>query len=182
MSVEPETAPPVRRSLFRQHDFRQLFVAKATSSIGTQVTALAMPVLAVQVLHADEFEMGLLGTFEFLAFLVIGLPAGAWVDRWRRKRVLVTNDLIRAVVLACAVAFSRVAFAGWGGVLCCICAVPDLSVFFNVGAATGAAGAGPCVVPGLGKSWPASDDWRGVFSSACLALRFANSCCVACVS
>jgi predicted MFS family arabinose efflux permease len=96
MTVEPQ----IRRSLFRQHDFRQLFVAKATSSVGTQLTGLAMPVLAVQVLHADELQMGLLGTFEFLAFLVIGLPAGAWVDRWRRKRVLVTNDLVRAVVLA----------------------------------------------------------------------------------
>ena len=86
-------------SLLRQHDFRQLFVAKATSSIGTQLTTLALPVLAVEVLDADAFEMGLLGTFEFLAFLVVGLPAGAWVDRWRRKRVLVANDLIRAVAL-----------------------------------------------------------------------------------
>jgi MFS family permease len=59
-----------------------------------------MPVLAVKVLHADEFEMGLLGTFEFLAFLVIGLPAGAWVDRWRKKRVLMGNDVIRAIALA----------------------------------------------------------------------------------
>jgi predicted MFS family arabinose efflux permease len=97
---EPETLGKVRGGLFGHHDFRQLFVAKATSSVGTQLTTLAMPVLAVQVLHADEFQMGLLGTFEFLAFLVIGLPAGAWVDRWRRKRVLVTNDLIRAAVLA----------------------------------------------------------------------------------
>jgi MFS family permease len=44
--------------------------------------------------------MGLLGTCEFLAFLVIGLPAGAWVDRWRKKRVLMANDLLRALALA----------------------------------------------------------------------------------
>src|SRR3712207_60753 len=43
--------------------------------------------------------MGVLTALETAAFLVIGLPAGAWVDRWRRKRVLVTNDLVRAVAL-----------------------------------------------------------------------------------
>jgi MFS family permease len=97
---EPEELRRTRGGLFRHHDFRQLFVAKATSSMGTQLTTLALPVLAVQVLHADAFQMGLLGTFEFLAFLVVGLPAGAWVDRWHRQRVLVVNDLIRAVALA----------------------------------------------------------------------------------
>ena len=102
---EPEPEPaPARRArrggLLHHHDFRQLFLAKATSSTGSQLTVLALPVLAVQVLGAQEFEMGLLGTFEFLAFLVVGLPAGAWIDRWRRKRVLVANDLIRAAALA----------------------------------------------------------------------------------
>jgi predicted MFS family arabinose efflux permease len=97
--TEAEAPARLQGGLFRHHDFRQLFLAKATSSVGTQLTVLAMPVLAVKVLHADEFEMGLLGTFEFLAFLLVGLPAGAWVDRWRRKRVLVANDLIRAVAL-----------------------------------------------------------------------------------
>jgi len=51
------------------------------------------------VLGADEFEMGVLGTLEYLAFLVIGLPAGAWIDRWRRQRVLITNDIVRALAL-----------------------------------------------------------------------------------
>jgi MFS family permease len=86
--------------LFRHHDFRQLFIGDTISQVGTQLTMLAMPVLAVRVLHADEFQMGLLGTFEFLAFLVIGLPSGAWVDRWRKQRVLIANDVIRAVALA----------------------------------------------------------------------------------
>jgi MFS family permease len=51
------------------------------------------------LLDATPFEMGILTALEYLAFLVIGLPAGAWVDRWRRKRVLVVNDLVRAVAL-----------------------------------------------------------------------------------
>jgi len=88
-----------RGGLFHHHDFRQLFYGDAVSQVGTQLTFLALPILAVQVLGADAFQMGLLATCEYLAFLVIGLPAGAWVDRWRKKRVLVANDLFRAVAL-----------------------------------------------------------------------------------
>ncbi len=95
----PDTPRRPRGGLFRHHDFRQLFLGDTISQVGTQLTFLALPVLAVEVLGADEFEMGMLATFEFLAFLVIGLPAGAWVDRWRKKRVLVANDLARAVAL-----------------------------------------------------------------------------------
>ena len=57
--------------------------------------------LAVQVLHADARQMGVLVALESLALLLIGLPAGAWVDRWRKKRVLVAGDLTRALLLAC---------------------------------------------------------------------------------
>jgi len=92
-------APAVPRSLIHHHDFRQLWAAETISQIGTQISQIALPLLAVITLSATEFEMGVLITLEFLAFLVIGLPAGAWVDRWRRKRVLIVNDLIRAVSL-----------------------------------------------------------------------------------
>jgi MFS family permease len=92
----PVTSP---RSLWRHHDFRQLWAAESVSQVGTQVTQLALPVIAVSLLAATPLEMGFLTALETLAFLVIGLPAGAWVDRWRRKRVLVTNDLVRAVAL-----------------------------------------------------------------------------------
>jgi Na+/melibiose symporter-like transporter len=88
------------RSLLRHRDFRQLWAAETVSQVGTQVTQLALPVLAVSVLAATPLQMGYLTALETAAFLVIGLPAGAWVDRWRRKRVLVTADLVRALVLA----------------------------------------------------------------------------------
>ena len=87
-------------SLWRHRDFRQLWAAETVSQLGTQVTLVALPVVAVTLLDATAFEMGVLTALETAAFLVIGLPAGAWVDRWRRKRVLVVNDLVRAVALA----------------------------------------------------------------------------------
>lgn len=99
MASPSPSAPPRTRSLWRHRDFGHLWAAETVSQVGTQVTLLALPLLAVTVLAATPFQMGVLTSLETLAFLVVGLPAGAWVDRWRRKRVLVTGDLIRAVAI-----------------------------------------------------------------------------------
>ena len=99
------TAPLVRwyRTSLAGHpdgvNFRRLWVGDTFSQFGTQVGLIVLPLLAVSVLGADEFEMGLLATFETLAFLVIGLPAGAWVDRMRKRDVLVVADLVRGLAL-----------------------------------------------------------------------------------
>jgi MFS family permease len=89
-----------RDGLLFHEDFRRLWTADAASQLGTAVTMVAMPLIAVRTLHATPFQVGLLTTFEFLAFLVIGLPAGAWVDRLRRRSVMVVADLGRAALLA----------------------------------------------------------------------------------
>lgn len=95
----------------RHRDFRRLWAADALSQVGTQVTVIALPLLAIKVLDADAFEVGLLTTFEFLAFLLIGLPAGAWVDRVRRRNVLMGTDLLRALL------FGSLPLAWWLDVL-----------------------------------------------------------------
>jgi len=65
-----------------QHrDFRWLLSGAAVSQVGTQVTLVALPLIAVVVLRAPAFQVGLLTAAETAAFLLIGLPAGAWVDR-----------------------------------------------------------------------------------------------------
>jgi MFS family permease len=85
----------------REHrDYRRLWLADAVSQVGNQVTLLAMPLVAVLVLHATTFQIGLLVALEFVGFLVLGLPAGAWCDRWRRRPIMVSADLVRALVLA----------------------------------------------------------------------------------
>jgi MFS family permease len=99
-SPEPAAPSASSPSLWRHRDFRHLWAAESVSQVGTQITLVALPVLAVTILHATPLEMGVLTALETAAFLLIGLPAGAWVDRWRRKRVLVVNDLVRAVALA----------------------------------------------------------------------------------
>src|SRR3954468_8454154 len=85
-------------SLWRHHDFRQLWVGDTISQLGTELSQLALPVLAVTLLDAGPRDMGLLTAAENLAFLIVGLPAGPWVDRWAKKRVLVGGDIVRTVV------------------------------------------------------------------------------------
>lgn len=95
----PAVPTGARTSLLRHRDFRFLWMGDTVSVFGVQFVGFAMPLVAVQVLHADEFQMGILGALETLAFLLISLPAGAWVDRWRKKRVIVVGDLSRAALL-----------------------------------------------------------------------------------
>ncbi|WP_260848096.1 MFS transporter [Brevibacterium aurantiacum] len=93
------STPPPRSTLFRHHDFRQLWMGDTVSVFGVEFVTFAMPLIAVQLLHADAFQMGVLSTLESLAFLLISLPAGAWVDRLRKKHVIVAGDVLRALVL-----------------------------------------------------------------------------------
>jgi MFS family permease len=76
-----------------------LWSGQAISEVGSGVTLVALPLLAVITLGASAFEVGVLTACTTLAFLVVALPAGAWVDRWRRKPVLVHADLARFALL-----------------------------------------------------------------------------------
>jgi MFS family permease len=86
--------------LWRNADFLRLWSAQTISQFGSQISALALPLAAIYVLDASAFEVALLSTIEFLPFLLFALPAGVWVDRLRRKPILVVTDLIRAALLA----------------------------------------------------------------------------------
>jgi MFS family permease len=89
-----------RRSLFRKPDFARLWTAATVSLFGSQVTQIAIPFIAAVVLGASPGEVGLLVTVDFLPFLLFTLPAGVWVDRLSRKRILVAADIGRAIMLA----------------------------------------------------------------------------------
>ena len=83
----------------RHRDFRLLWGGETVSELGSQVSLLAIPLLAVRTLHATTFEMGLLTAASTAAFLVVGLPAGVWVDRMRRRSVMIVVDLGRMLAL-----------------------------------------------------------------------------------
>ncbi|MBF8190797.1 MFS transporter, partial [Nonomuraea sp. K274] len=83
----------------RGGDFRRFVWANGVTQMGTQVTIVALPLTALLVLDAGAFELGLLSAVQMAAFLLIGLPAGVWVDRWRRRPVLIWSDLARGLAV-----------------------------------------------------------------------------------
>ncbi len=86
-------------NLWRHRDFRLLWGGQTISELGTQVSFLAVPLVAIDVLHASTFGVGILTAVQTLPFLLVGLPAGAWVDRMRRRPVLIAADVGRALAL-----------------------------------------------------------------------------------
>jgi MFS family permease len=88
-----------RNLLLRHRDYQRLWSAATISLFGTQVTLIAIPFIAAVLLEAEPFQVALLGTVQFLPFLLFTLPAGAWVDRLPRRLILVSADLGRAVSL-----------------------------------------------------------------------------------
>ena len=118
--------------LWLHRDFRNLWAAETISVFGTQISQLALPLVAVITLEASAFEVAMLSVVEFAPFILISLPAGVWVDRMRRKPILVTADLGRALLLA------SIPFAYWLDALTIWqlyvvgFAVGVLTVFFDV--------------------------------------------------
>ncbi|MDP9794201.1 MFS family permease [Catenuloplanes nepalensis] len=88
-----------RRSLWAVADYRNLWTSQTTSLFGTGITLLAMPLVALLLLDATPFEIGLLWAVEYLPILLIGLPAGVWVERLPLRAVMIASDLVRAVAL-----------------------------------------------------------------------------------
>ncbi len=85
--------------LWRHPNFLKLWVGETVSLLGSQVTFLAVPLTAAMTLNATPLQMGTLGTMQYLPWLLVGLLAGVWVDRLRRRKVMVAADLGRTVLL-----------------------------------------------------------------------------------
>jgi MFS family permease len=86
--------------LWSNTDFLKLWTGQSISELGSQVSQLAIPWLAAVGLHASPIEFSLLGVLGFLPFILFALPAGVWVDRLRRRQILIVGDSARAVLLA----------------------------------------------------------------------------------
>src|SRR5438309_10693356 len=89
----------VTTSLWRHADFLKLWAGQTVSELGSVVTRTAVPLVALFLLGAGPTEMALLVVAASLAVLIVGLFAGAWVDRLRRRPLLIAADAIRAVLL-----------------------------------------------------------------------------------
>src|SRR5688572_26547219 len=121
-----------RGGLWRNADFVHLWGAATVSTFGSLVTRTALPFTAILLLDASPSAISVLRIAELLPGFLFGLIAGAWVDRLRRKPIMIATDLGRALLI---VAIPAAAFLGWLGLgqLYVIAAlVSVLSVFFDV--------------------------------------------------
>jgi predicted MFS family arabinose efflux permease len=89
--------------LRRNRDFVLLWSANFTSTLGAQVSSLAYPLIALD-LTGSAVQAGLIGSASIVTHIVFGLPAGALVDRWNRRRTMLTCDLVRAGMLLAIIA------------------------------------------------------------------------------
>ena len=89
-----------KSTLWHHRDFLKLWSGQTVSRLGSQVSILAFPLIAITVIKATTFQVGLLTAVEFSPFILVGLPAGVWVDRLAKRPVLIAADLGRLVALA----------------------------------------------------------------------------------
>src|SRR5215213_6384983 len=97
--------------LWRHADFRKLWAAQSVSLFGSEITALALPLMAVLLLDASPVQMGLLAAAGTAPFLLCSLHTGVWVDRRQRRPVLIAADIARAVLLL------SIPLTAWLGIL-----------------------------------------------------------------
>ena len=110
----PDTRTAARPvSLWRNRDFLLLWSGQVVSAIGSQVSLLAFPWLILAVTGSPA-QAGLIAAIRTLPYILFGLPAGALIDRWNRKRVMILCDAGRALALgSIPVAFALGYLTAW---------------------------------------------------------------------
>jgi MFS family permease len=107
--VRPSPARP--KSLLRERNFQLLWFGETVSKTGSAITTVALPLVAITTLQAGTFMVGVLEAAAWLPWLLIGLPAGAWVDRSARRPIMITCNVVSALL------FASVPIAAWTGLL-----------------------------------------------------------------
>jgi MFS family permease len=88
-----------RGALWRNRDFLHLWAAQTVSQFGSQVSGLALPLVAILVLEASAFEVAVLTALGWMPFFLFSLPSGVWIDRLPRRPILIAADWGRALAL-----------------------------------------------------------------------------------
>ncbi|HEX8768847.1 MAG TPA: MFS transporter, partial [Jatrophihabitans sp.] len=89
-----------RGLLLRHHDFRWFWAGQSLSVLGTQVTAVALPLVAALTLGAGAGAVSVIATASFLPNVLLPLFAGNWLETRRRRRIMIAADFLRAALLA----------------------------------------------------------------------------------
>jgi MFS family permease len=118
--------------VWRDRDFVRLWSAGTISVFGTLITRTALPFAAIIALGAGPIEISVLRSLELVAGLVFGLVAGAWVDRLRRRPILIAADLGRALLLGSIPLAAVLGVLGLGQLFVVAFLAAILSIFFDV--------------------------------------------------
>ena len=122
-----------RGALWRDPDFLKLWIGQTASSIGAAITSLALPTAAILGLHAGPLQVGLLVAFQRLPFLFLTLLAGAWLDRVRRRPVMIASDIARGMVLAVVPAMAFMSLLSMPELYIAALVLGVFTVFFDIG-------------------------------------------------
>ena len=91
----PAVSAWLHHPLTRNSAFMHLWAGQTAAQVGFQVGTLATSAIAITILHASETQIGVLSALQTVAFLLVGLPAGAWVDGWHKRHVMIAADMAR---------------------------------------------------------------------------------------
>jgi MFS family permease len=117
-------------------DFCRLWAGQAVSAVGTAVTTVALPLVAVVTLDASTLTVGVLTAAQFAAWLFVGLPSGVWVDRTSRRPVMIAADLTRAAALLSVPVAAVWGRLGMGHLVLVALIMSTAGVFFDVAVQT----------------------------------------------
>jgi Na+/melibiose symporter-like transporter len=123
-----------RGGVLANRDFAKLWAGETVSLIGTQVTQFAMPLVAILTLKATVLQVGVLNALRFLPVIVVALFAGVWLDRRRRRPVLIACSLSNAVLIGLVPLSAATGYLSIGLLYVVITLAGTLSVVFDVGA------------------------------------------------
>ena len=102
-------------SIWRDERFVRVWAAFTLSQLGSSITIVVLPLIATTALHASTLQIGMLGTANTLPFLLLGPLVGVLADRLPRRAIVITADIVRAIILAIAVVIiSKRTFSGIG--------------------------------------------------------------------
>jgi MFS family permease len=124
--------PAQRTERLRRRDFPLFWAGETVSLVGTQITLLALPLTAVLVLHATPQQLGLIRFLEQAPYVVCALFLGAWVDRRRRKGVLILANAARSVLLGLVPLLALLGRLQLSLLAALACAVGVFAVLFDV--------------------------------------------------
>lgn len=120
------------RRLFLNHDFGWLWAGQSVSLIGSSISFIGLPLVAVLVLHVSPFQLGLISAAERLPPVLFGPFAGPAADRYSRYRIILTADIGRAVLLASVPVAVLLGGLGYWQLVLVAFGVGTLTMFFNV--------------------------------------------------